>query len=100
MSEYTEDRHAIRAALTQAVVARIEQPRKIDVYEREARSIVQVGLGREEVISRILRRMALKLDAGSTASELIFRIECSTVHKALVVHMSNAGVVAYTLCPL
>ena len=100
MSEYTEDRHAIRAALTQVVVARIEQPRKVDVYEREARSIVQVGLGREEVISRILRRMALKLDANSTASEIIFHIERSTVHNALVVHMSNARVVAYTLCPL
>ena len=100
MSEHTEDRHAIRTALTQAVVARVEQPRKIDVYEREARAIVQVGLGREEIIARIIHRMALKLDAGSSATEIIFHIECSTVHKALVVHMFNARVVAYTLCPL
>jgi hypothetical protein len=101
MAEHsTEDRHAIRAALTQTAVTRIEQPRKIDAYERESRAIVQPGLARDEVIERILRRMALKLDAGSSSSELIFRIEHSEVHEALVVLMSNARVIAYTLCPL
>jgi len=96
----TEDRHALRTALTQTAMVRVEQKTKIDAYERESDALVQLGISRDEVIDRIVRGMALELEPGSTSADLVFCIAQSDIYKALVVHLQGGCVSAYTLCPL
>ena len=97
MSDTTvNSRSAIRAAMHQADLARTSAVKRIDPYEREARSIITPVLCTDDVTERIIRRMALK-PTSTTATTCVFAIEHSSAYSTLTVHTSNGKVVNYVL---
>ena len=96
----TEDRFALRSAMTGAATVCLPQPTKIDVYERESSALVVDGLSRDEVITRVIRRMGLSLDDQSTDTEVIFPIKHSQKYRALYVQLGPRGVSGHVLVPL
>ena len=95
-----EDRFALRSAMTSTAMVSLPQPKVVDVYEREANALVVRGLSRDEVITRVIRRMGLSLDDQSTDDEVIFNIEHSQKHRALYIQISAHRVSGHVLVPL
>ena len=102
MSYVTDEiRRAVRDAAESNATTYVEQPERIDVFEREANALFTPGLRRAEVSRRAIGRMGLSLDENAcTSSAVRFRVTRSTVYDAVVVHIGPDGCTGYTLCCL
>jgi hypothetical protein len=68
----------------------------VDVYEREAEALIVPDMSRREVIAAVQKRMALEVDTAA-ASQIVFRIEHSTIYRSLVVDLVSGHVAGYRL---
>ena len=101
MPEYTpENRHAIYQAATQASIVRLEQPKSVNVYEREASSLIINGISCDTLIHRITTRMGLGTPTKSADGTLCFPIKHSRDYSALEVSFTTNVVSGYSLVPL